>query len=56
MPSDPAELSANFDIYLNGQLLQSGAGNDVERGVNAQALVLSFPVVAGDKLCVVQYA
>ena len=56
MPSDPAELSANFDIYLNGQLLQSGAGNDVERGVNAQSLVFSFPVVAGDKLCVVQYA
>jgi hypothetical protein len=56
MPESAEELSANFDIFLNGQLLQSGADNDVVRGTNVRSLVFSFPVVAGDKLCVVQYA
>ena len=57
MPSDVAELSSKFDIYLNGQLLRPGQFMDVERAPNnPNGLVLSFAAAPGDTLCVVEYA
>jgi len=58
MPSDATVFSSTIDIYLNGQLLRAGAGNDVVRGGIGEdkALVLSFPASQGDVICVVQYS
>jgi hypothetical protein len=58
MPSDETAFSSTIDIYLNGQLLRAGAGNDVVRGGIGEdkALILSFPASEGDVICVVQYS
>ena len=57
MPSDETAFAANIDIYLNGQLLRAGVGNDVVRdGIEPKALILSFPASEGDVICVVQYS
>jgi len=57
MPADATVFSSTIDIYLNGQLLRAGAGNDVVRdSITATALLLSFPAAQGDILCVIQYS
>jgi hypothetical protein len=57
MPADGTAFASNLDIYLNGQLLRAGVGNDVVRdSITATALLLSFPAAQGDILCVIQYS
>ena len=56
MPSDATEFAAKYDVFLNGQLLRPGSGNDVVRDASvATALVLAFDAAAGDIVCVVEY-
>lgn len=58
----PQMLSGTFgkdyDVYLNGQLLNPGEGvNDYYRGsaVSGKALKFEFPLKQGDVICVVPY-
>jgi hypothetical protein len=54
LPSDPAEFNRTCDVYLNGQLLRSGADMDVQVSQIANAVQMTFPAVVGDVLCIAQ--
>lgn len=57
LPTDEASFGADIDVYLNGQLLRAGAGNDVNLVANNdKALALTFPVSVGDVICVIKYS
>ena len=51
-------FGTSYDVYLNGNLLQAGAGNDYIAGTspaNGQ-LKFTFNIRIGDVICVVPYA
>lgn len=57
LPTDAAAFSDNVDVYLNGQLVRAGAGNDVNIvSGNDRALAFTFPISEGDVICVIKYS
>ncbi len=47
----------DYDVYLNGQMLYPGSGNDYYAGTDLSVgkLKFEFPLKAGDVICVVPY-
>lgn len=52
---DAGTFGSDYDIYLNGQLLYPGSGNDYYAGDDANSLKFEFPLKGGDVICVVPY-
>ena len=48
-------FGVDYDVYLNGQLLYPGSGNDYYAGDNDTSLKFEFPLKADDIICVVPY-
>jgi len=52
---DAGTFGSDYDVYLNGQLLYPGSGNDYYAGNDANSLKFEFPLKTGDVICVVPY-
>jgi len=52
---DAGTFGSDYDVYLNGQLLYPGAGNDYYAGVDNKSLKFEFLLKTGDIICVVPY-
>jgi hypothetical protein len=52
---DSGTFGSDYDVYLNGQLLYPGSGNDYYAGDDANSLKFEFLLKTGDIICVVPY-
>jgi hypothetical protein len=52
---DAGTFGSDYDVYLNGQLLYPGSGNDYYAGVDNKSLKFEFLLKTGDIICVVPY-
>jgi hypothetical protein len=52
---DAGTFGEDYDVYLNGQLLYPGSGNDYYAGTSSTSLKFEFPLKTGDVICVVPY-